>query len=75
MQLDSPMQTVFLESGHKFVHGVGRVLSAAFNKQHIVIIWNQPWSEKEMRKQLKSGRKKNKGNIKFEKVGEKERKK
>lgn len=57
------MQTELLESGHKSVHGIGRALSAVFKKRHM-IIWNQPGSEKEMRKQLKSGRKKNKGNVK-----------
>jgi hypothetical protein len=55
------------------VHGISRALSAAFKKPHIKIIWNQTGSEKEMRKQLKRGRKKNKGNKIFEKVGEKER--
>jgi len=58
------MQVEFLESGHKFVHGIGRALSAVFQKQHVMIIWNQPGSEKEIRKKLKSGRKKNEGNIK-----------
>jgi hypothetical protein len=37
-----------------------------------MIIWNQTGSEKEMRKQLKRGRKKKKGNKNFEKAGEKE---
>ena len=53
-----------LESGHKFAHGIGRALSAACKKLHITIIWNRAGSEKEMTKQLKRGRKKNKGNIK-----------
>lgn len=47
------MQRVFLESGHKFVHGIGRALSAAFKKLHVMIIWNQTGSEKQVRKQLR----------------------
>jgi hypothetical protein len=55
---------VFLESGHKLVQGIGRALSVASKQLNIMIIWNQNGSEKKMRKQLKRGRKKNKGNIK-----------